>query len=53
MSKTNKLAKECILHAMEEVKDSISAVCEIGNSEKVEKLSVAMKTLAEAYKNIK
>ena len=53
MSKISKLARECILLAMEEVKDSISAVCEIGNSEKVEKLSVAMKTLAEAYKNIK
>lgn len=53
MNKTNKLARECILLAMEEVKDSISAVCEIGNSEKVEKLSDAMKTLAEAYKNIK
>lgn len=53
MSKTSKLARECVLTAMEEVKDKISDVCEVGSLELVEKLSVAMKTLAEAYKNIK
>ena len=53
MSKTSKLARECILLAMEEIKDSISVACETGNYEKAEKLSVAMKTLSEAYKNIK
>lgn len=53
MNKTNKLAKQCILFSMEEIKDSITTLCNIGNSEKIEQLSVAMKNLAEAYKNIK
>lgn len=53
MDKTNKLAKQCILFSMGAVKDSIVTLCEIGNAEKIEQLSVVMKNLAEAYKNIK
>ena len=53
MDKTAKLAKECILLSMESVKNSIISLCEIGNGEKIEQLSVVMKNLTEAYKNIK
>lgn len=53
MSKTNNLAKQCVMFSMEAVKNGIVALCEIGDAEKIDKLSVAMKNLAEAYKNIK
>ncbi len=53
MDKTKNLAKQCVLFSMEAVKNSIVTLCEIGNSEKIEQLSVVMKNLSEAYKNIK
>ena len=53
MDKAKTLAKQCVLFSMEAVKNSIISLCEIGNGEKIEQLSVVMKNLAEAYKNIK
>ena len=50
MSKTNRLAKECVLLSMEEVKNAISSTYD---EERLEKLSIATKNLVEAYKNIK
>lgn len=53
MDKTKTLAKRCVLFSMETVKNGIVSLSEIGNAEKIEQLSVVMKNLSEAYKNIK
>ena len=50
MNKTNRLAKECILSAMEEVKSAIESTYD---EDKILKLSESMRNLSEAYKNIK
>ena len=50
MNKMNRLAKECILLAMEAIK---SAVVSTYNEDRILKLSESMKNLSEAYKNIK
>ena len=50
MNKTNRLVKECILLAMEEVKLDIVSTCD---EDRILKLSESMKNLSEAYKNIK
>ena len=50
MNKTNRLVKECISLAMEEVKSSIESTYD---EDKILKLSESMKNLSEAYKNIK
>ena len=50
MNKTNRLAKECILLAMEEVKSAIESTY---NEDIISKLSESMRNLSEAYKNIK
>lgn len=50
MNKTNRLAKECILLAMEEVKNAVESTY---NEDRILKLSESMKNLSEAYKNIK
>ena len=53
MDKTAKLAKECVLLAMESVKDEISDHCGLAYIEQMQQLSEVMKNLSEAYKNIK
>ena len=50
MNKTNRLAKECILLAMEEVKSTIESTYD---ENRILKLSESMRNLSEAYKNIK
>ena len=50
MSKTNKLAKECILIAMEEIKKCIEKTA---IEDELLKYSECIKVLSEAYKNIK
>jgi hypothetical protein len=50
MSKTNKLARECILLAMEEVKKCIE---QTAMEDELLKYSECIKILSEAYKNIK
>ena len=50
MNKTNKLAKECVLLAMEEVKSVIKSTCD---EDRILKLSECVRILSEAYKNIK
>ena len=50
MNKTNRLAKECILLAMEDVKSEIDSTYD---EDRILKLSESMKNLSEAYKNIK
>ena len=50
MNKTNRLVKECISLAMEEVKIAIESTYD---EDKILKLSESMKNLSEAYKNIK
>ena len=50
MNKTNRLAKECILLTMEEVKSAVESTYD---EDRILKLSESMKNLSEAYKNIK
>ena len=50
MNKTNRLAKECILLAMEEVKKCIEMTAV---EDDLLKYSECIKILSEAYKNIK
>ena len=50
MNKTNRLAKECILLAMEDVKSEIDSTYD---EDRIMKLSESMRNLSEAYKNIK
>ena len=50
MNKMNRLAKECILLAMEDVKIEIDSTYD---EDKLLKLSESIKNLSEAYKNIK
>ena len=50
MNKTNRLAKECILLAIEDVKSEIESTYDEG---RLLKLSESIKNLSEAYKNIK
>ena len=50
MNKTNKLVKECILLAMEEVKSAIESTYD---EDRILKFSESMRNLSEAYKNIK
>ena len=50
MDKTNKLTRECILLAMEEVEKCIE---QTAIEDKLLKYSECIKILSEAYKNIK
>ena len=50
MNKMNRLAKECILLAMEDVKSAIESTYD---EERLLKLSESIRNLSEAYKNIK
>lgn len=50
MNKTNKLARECIMLAMEEVKKCIEMTAV---EDELLKYSECIKILSEAYKNIK
>ena len=50
MNKMNRLAKECILLAMEDVKSAIESTYD---EDRLLKLSESIRNLSEAYKNIK
>lgn len=50
MNKTSKLARECILLAMEEVKNCIECAA---TEDELLKCSECIKILSEAYKNVK
>ena len=50
MNKMNRLAKECILLAIEDVKSAIESTYDEG---RLLKLSESIRNLSEAYKNIK
>ena len=50
MNKINRLAKKCILLAMEDVKSAIESTYD---EDRLLKLSESIRNLSEAYKNIK